>query len=599
MKKILYFLTIILSVLVLTSCDKKDDSETTTTALETTTVEETQETTTEVLISLPETAVPYISLYYRTSGNVEHLVGDSYESEWVSATDIVVLHTYATDVSEFTWTHADFQDEFTPLWEAFENSSDSKLGYKVSFYLKDGTYIEKTILKPSDTESYFDYLENYLYDDVNVPRSTWYSHLTDDKMTDDTIITSIKFTCGKNYELIDGEISVSAFVYDSDEYFDENGEYIGDTIYSTVIKNTCEDASLAATVTPTVTSSMGTAISGLTDSSYTTYTKFSEGETVTISASHMSYVYIEYYSVASNVSLIINGNIRTHEGDLFLHQLIKVDGAADSITLKPNEGALEICNIYVYCGDELPDDVQDWSKIDTNDVDMLVFSTHADDEILFLGGVLSIYGGEYDKNVLVVYMTNYWDGDRRREHEKLNGIWEAGIKYYPVNGDFSDLYCSDYAGALKVYDYSSVLSFVTEEIRKYKPSIVVTQDLNGEYGHGAHILLATAVCEAVDNSNDATFEPESYELYGIFDVKKTYLHLYGENTISLDMRTPLSVFDNRTSLEVCADAYLKHVSQQWCWFYVSDEYEYSIADFGLYRTTVGYDTGNDMFENIE
>ena len=209
MKKILYFLTIILSVLVLTSCDKKDDSETTTTALETTTVEETQETTTEVLVSLPETAVPYISLYYRTSGNVEHLVGDSYESEWVSATDIVVLHTYATDVSEFTWTHADFQDEFTPLWEAFENSSDSKLGYKVSFYLKDGTYIEKTILKPSDTESYFDYLENYLYDDVNVPRSTWYSHLTDDKMTDDTIITSIKFTCGKNYELIDGEMTAA------------------------------------------------------------------------------------------------------------------------------------------------------------------------------------------------------------------------------------------------------------------------------------------------------------------------------------------------------------------------------------------------------
>ncbi len=35
--------------------------------------------------------------------------------------------------------------------------------------------------------------------------------------------------------------------------------------------------------------------------------------------------------------------------------------------------------------------------------------------------------------------------------------------------------------------------------------IVVTQDLNGEYGHGGHMLLAKAVCEAVDNSNDAAF----------------------------------------------------------------------------------------------
>ena len=40
------------------------------------------------------------------------------------------------------------------------------------------------------------------------------------------------------------------------------------------------------------------------------------------------------------------------------------------------------------------------------------------------------------------------------------------------------------------------------------------------------------------------------------------------------------------------------MSQQWCWFYVSDTYEYSISDFGLYRTTVGEDTGNDMMEHI-
>ena len=56
----------------------------------------------------------------------------------------------------------------------------------------------------------------------------------------------------------------------------------------------------------------------------------------------------------------------------------------------------------------------------------------------------------------------------------------------------------------------------------------------------------------------------------------------------------------RTALEVAADAYKKHVSQQWCWFYVSDDYQYSCADFGLYRTTVGADTtGDDLFENLK
>ena len=66
----------------------------------------------------------------------------------------------------------------------------------------------------------------------------------------------------------------------------------------------------------------------------------------------------------------------------------------------------------------------------------------------------------------------------------------------------------------------------------------------------------------------------------------------------MNLRLPLSRMGNRTSIEVQTAAYKKHVSQQWCWFYVSDDYEYSCADFGLYRTTVGNDSGNDMLENI-
>lgn len=42
-----------------------------------------------------------------------------------------------------------------------------------------------------------------------------------------------------------------------------------------------------------------------------------------------------------------------------------------------------------------------------------------------------------------------------------------------------------------------------------------------------------------------------------------------------------------------------HATQHQYWFHVSDENQYSIADFGLYRTTVGEDTGNDMMENLD
>ena len=66
----------------------------------------------------------------------------------------------------------------------------------------------------------------------------------------------------------------------------------------------------------------------------------------------------------------------------------------------------------------------------------------------------------------------------------------------------------------------------------------------------------------------------------------------------MDLRVPLESMGGQTALEVAKAAYKKHVSQQKYSFYVSDDYEHSCAEFGLYRTNVGYDTGNSMLENI-
>ena len=172
------------------------------------------------------------------------------------------------------------------------------------------------------------------------------------------------------------------------------------------------------------------------------------------------------------------------------------------------------------------------------------------------------------------------------------------VRHYPVNSEFWDKYAESIEGALNYYSYDDVLNYITTQVRRFKPMVVVTQDLNGEYGHGGHMLLAKTVCEAVNNSNDTSFCTDSVTSYGVWDTPKTYLHLYGENKLTMDLRQPLSNMNGRTAVEVAKDAYLKHESQQWCWFYVSDEYEYSCADFGLYRTTVGNDTSNDMLENI-
>ena len=63
-------------------------------------------------------------------------------------------------------------------------------------------------------------------------------------------------------------------------------------------------------------------------------------------------------------------------------------------------------------------------------------------------------------------MTNYWNGATVREHEKLDGLWESGVKHYPVNGEFDDIYATDLNGAMSVYSYDDVLGYVTAQYKK-------------------------------------------------------------------------------------------------------------------------------------
>lgn len=357
------------------------------------------------------------------------------------------------------------------------------------------------------------------------------------------------------------------------------------------------DDNPASEVNTTITLSNGGSVSRMTDGSYNTKTSFASGDSITITGDNKIYsLYIKWDLIPDEWTLSYNGTSKTYGTNGFLHEYVEIPEGAETLTITFSS-SVSICDLHVYSAGTAPADVQTW-KTPCDKADILVFATHADDEILFLGGVLATYGGEQDLAVQVAYMCEFTSSAKIREHEKLDGLWESGIKHYPICGDFPDLYSTSLEAAKKQYIYDDVLSYTTSSIRRFKPLVVVTQDLNGEYGHGGHMLFSHAVAESVESSSDASYFPDSASEYGTWDVPKTYLHLYSDNKITMNLRLPLSRMGNRTSIEVQTAAYKKHVSQQWCWFYVSDDYEYSCADFGLYRTTVGNDTDNDMLENI-
>lgn len=177
-----------------------------------------------------------LSIYRRNPETKVREKMTEFVSPWVRGTDISSFEVFATDTDSFSFQTAYFDDAFLSYWNTYDGNENCRIGYTVDFDLKNGEKIHKTLLKAGDELSYREYLENYLYDDVHQTKGAWYSHLLPEEMKDTTLMTSIKFTPGERIEEVGDTITCTAFVYNSDEDFDEDGDYIGDVSSTVVIK---------------------------------------------------------------------------------------------------------------------------------------------------------------------------------------------------------------------------------------------------------------------------------------------------------------------------------------------------------------------------
>ena len=279
----------------------------------------------------------------------------------------------------------------------------------------------------------------------------------------------------------------------------------------------------------------------------------------------------------------------------FLHEYAPLAEAATEAVVNVPAGAT-LCEVYALTEGGAPDWVQVWLP-PCEDADLLALPTHADDEHLFFGGILPLYAGEKQLDVQVCYFTNHW-GERYRPHELLNGLWTVGVRHYPVFSDFPDQYAGSLAQARSLYDEGACTAWQVEQLRRFKPEVVVGHDVNGEYGHGVHMLNTATLQTALEAPADASQYAESAETYGVWDVPKAYLHLYEENAVVLDWSVPLEAFGGKTALEMAKLGFAEHASQQ-TYFAVEDFGPYDCRKFGLYRSLVGADEeGADLFEHI-
>ena len=364
----------------------------------------------------------------------------------------------------------------------------------------------------------------------------------------------------------------------------------------------------AAQLTLSLTAPQAASAAVLDGNLYTDYT-FEGGTTLTLSADdEISALYVIFGTYPGNWTLRSGGAEQPCGQDGFLHECVFLERPDASIELVFPDGDVMIRDLYAFSDGYLPTFVQTWHNISEDEgADILLFSTHYDDELLFFGGLIPYYSAVRGLRVQVAYMTSNYLSDfsnyRFRPHEALDGLWTAYTHFYPVTNEVPDRECYGYLDAQRIYGEDQFTEFQVEQIRRFKPLVVVTQAENGEYGHGAHVLTSLSVERAVEAAADPEQFPESAARYGVWDTPKTYLHLYGDwsESTMLNYEIISQQLGLRSPFQVAQEAYRQHITQQqWVGFYVySYDHPFDSHRFGLYRSLVGPDAEkDDLMEHV-
>ena len=359
---------------------------------------------------------------------------------------------------------------------------------------------------------------------------------------------------------------------------------------------TAEDLTASVTVTA---AGKKTKPKKMRDSKYTTYYTLKKGGTLEFACDgkNLGGLKVQFYERASagKVEALVDGTWTEcgQVGD-FLSDYVTMPENTTQIRLtNESNGRMYLAEFKVYGEGDEPEDAPHWVKAEKADIMLVV--CHPDDELLWFGGLLPTYAGEKGLTVQVVYVV---PATPNRRLELLDGLQKCGVTAYPSFVGMADARAKTLEGQYKRWNKKTLMKKMTALIREYQPEVLITQDFNGEYGHGGHRATADAATKSVTYAADSSKYTESAKEYGTWQVKKVYVHLYEENQIQMDWHQPLSAFGGQDSMTVATQALECHVSQMKNWS-MEEGGENDNSLFGLYYTNVGEDVhGNDFMENI-
>ena len=170
--------------------------------------------------------IPNVLSFYRPKGksySPRVRLGDEYAAKWKKGEDIGSFEVIASEEARLEGDF--FGDIFGGCWTRYADADKCKIGFTLRYTLEDGGEVKYTMLSP-DHIQHTEYIECWLYDDYHREPHKSYSHIK--KMKDDTLITSIKLTCGRKIKEV-SEIWLTAFICTSADEFDADQNYTGPT----------------------------------------------------------------------------------------------------------------------------------------------------------------------------------------------------------------------------------------------------------------------------------------------------------------------------------------------------------------------------------
>lgn len=258
-------------------------------------------------------------------------------------------------------------------------------------------------------------------------------------------------------------------------------------------------------------------------------------------------------------------------------------------------------------------------KTDDNDSQpkkacIMVVVAHPDDEGAF-GGTIPFYAGGLKLPVLWVQMTSgdgwcakgapSWGPEcgALREKEARRAAEIYGMPNPPYFARFPD--CCNWKGKTPEQNLEGnwekwggrerVIGYLVRLIRTYRPDIIMSHAVNGEYGHGNHMICSAATMAAYDAAGDPDKFTEQLNGLTPWKPKKCYIHNYTEGSFTHHFNDIMPGLKGKSIGEVMTAGIRSHISQG-----AENWSAGGGTTMGLYGSTVGNDmVKEDFLEHID